>query len=146
MCRLVPLLLLTVLLPASPHDEVKREWTHFEGTWLRVAYEADGQKVSEKNAQRFRLILQRDGKYTVRVDNKVIVEGTAVIDPTRKPKTIDMTPTTGRMKGETLKGIYELDGDDYRICYAPAGKERPEKFATGGGKGYVLAVYKRERK
>ena len=140
------LLLLTSLVLVALDDATKQEWARFEGTWLRVAYEADGQKVPEKNVQRFRLVLQRDGKYTVRVDNQIVVEGTAVLDPTRKPKTIDMTPTTGRMKGQVLQGIYELDGDDYRLCYAPAGKGRPEKFATDGGKGYILAVYKRERK
>ncbi len=143
MCRL---LLLTSMVLLTSSDATKQEWTRFEGTWVRVAYEADGQKVPERNAQRFRLILQRDGKYTVKVDNQIVVEGTAVLDPTRKPKTLDMTPTTGRMKGQVLQGIYELDGDDYRLCYAPTGKQRPETFTAKAGTGHVLAVYRREKK
>ncbi len=140
------LLLLTSIMLTAQEDAAKQEWARFEGTWLRVAYEADGLKVPQKTVQRFRLILQRDGKYMVKVDNQVVVEGTAVIDPTRKPKTVDMTPTTGRTKGQLLRGIYELDGDDYRLCYAPAGKPRPETFTAKAGTSHVLAVYRREKR
>ena len=46
------------------------------------------------------------------------------IDPTKKPKTIDYAMTEGFTKGKTQLGIYELDGDTFRSCFAPAGKRR----------------------
>ena len=134
-----------VMVPAPPEDAVKREWAKFAGTWRRVAHETEGRKTPADTARRFRLTLTADGTYAMRVDDLVVVEGTAGIDPTRKPKTVDMTPTTGRSKGQKLLGIYELEGDEYRICYAPSGKERPQKFAAEAGSGHVLVVYKREK-
>ena len=87
-----------------------------------------------------------EGTYALHADDQLIVEGKAHIDPTRTPKTIDMTPTTGRSKDLPLLGIYELNGDEYRICYSQTGKARPAKFEAGAGSGQVLTVYRRDRK
>jgi uncharacterized protein (TIGR03067 family) len=35
-------------------------------------------------------------------------------------------------------GVYELDGDEFRICYAPPGKERPKDFSAKAGTGHRL--------
>lgn len=145
--HLLPLLIACLFLSSARADEaVKQEWARFAGTWLRIAYESDGRKVAAGTAQRFRLTLRANATYTLHVDNQVVVEGTARLDPAAKPKAIDMTPTTGTSKGQTLRGIYELDGDEYRLCYAPAGQERPKTFAAAAGSGHVLTVYRREKK
>jgi uncharacterized protein (TIGR03067 family) len=139
-------LTVTALLATAagpPEDVVKRELANFQGTWQRVAYTADGTKTPDEQVMKFQLIVRADSTYAVRVQDQTTVEGTARIDPTGKPKTMDMTPTTGRSKGKLLLGIYELDGDDYRLCYAAAGKERPRLFSSEPGSGHVLVVYKR---
>ncbi|HEU4364332.1 MAG TPA: hypothetical protein VFT13_02595 [Candidatus Krumholzibacteria bacterium] len=41
-------------------------------------------------------------------------------------------------------GVYELNEDEYRICYAAEGKtERPTEFTARAGTGQYLAVFKR---
>ena len=36
------------------------------------------------------------------------------LDPSKKPKAIDITQLSG--KGETIPGIYSIDGDTLKIC------------------------------
>jgi uncharacterized protein (TIGR03067 family) len=54
--------------------------------------------------------------------------------------------TEGPDKGKTFLGIYELSGDDYKVCFAPAGKGRPVEFSSKEGSGNILQVWKRGKK
>jgi uncharacterized protein (TIGR03067 family) len=60
-------------------------------------------------------------------DGKDFVKGMSQIDPTKKPKTIDFTPTEGDNQGKTCLGIYELGEDMRKLCYAEPGKDRPTR-------------------
>jgi hypothetical protein len=43
-------------------------------------------------------------------------------------------------------GIYELEGDKLRICFAkPGAKERPTRIETKPDSGQSLTVYKRNK-
>jgi uncharacterized protein (TIGR03067 family) len=83
-------------------------------------------------------------KYTFRVRDEVI-EGTHTVDPGKKPKQIDAVRSKGPDAGKTLKGIYELDGETFKVCFAPAGKDRPAEFATGEGDGRRLMTFKKQK-
>jgi uncharacterized protein (TIGR03067 family) len=67
-------------------------------------------------------------------------------DATDYPKTIDLTPDRGPAKGKVLKGIYDLDGNTFKLCYVspdtadPEKAERPKEF---GAKGTVTVVFGR---
>jgi uncharacterized protein (TIGR03067 family) len=67
---------------------------------------------------------------------------TAKIDPTRTPKTIDLT----NPKGRTWLGVYELKGDKLVITVA-VGKTRPKKVVEDNvPSGQAYAIYKRASK
>jgi uncharacterized protein (TIGR03067 family) len=66
------------------------------------------------------------------------------IDPSKKPKHSDATFTEGELTAKTL-GIYEVDGDNMKICYGLPGKDRPTEFSSKPGSGQVLIVYKRDK-
>jgi uncharacterized protein (TIGR03067 family) len=66
------------------------------------------------------------------------------IDPTKKPKTIDYVMLAGLTKGKKQLGIYELDGDRVKFCFAAPGQERPSAFK--GGSGIVLSAWQRDKK
>ena len=68
---------------------------------------------------------------------------TARLDPTQRPKAIDLTND----KGRTWLGVYELEGDTLTINLS-IGKKRPEKVTgeVNGVFGQANAVYKRARK
>ena len=53
--------------------------------------------------------------------------------------------TDGPHAGETLKGIYVLTGDTYKVCFGAPGKTRPTEFSTKAGGGQRLLVMKRAK-
>jgi uncharacterized protein (TIGR03067 family) len=130
----------------AKEDAVKKELQALKGTWRVISREVDGKKASEEELKGVTLTRDETGKFSVRRGDKLIVAGVIKIDPTKKPKTTDVTYTGGEFKGQTALGIYEIEGDTYRGCVARPGGERPKDFSAKAGSGHSLIVYKREKK
>jgi uncharacterized protein (TIGR03067 family) len=124
-------------------EAVKKELAKLKGTWIVVSAEREGEAIDRLNDDK--LIIE-DGKITVKgKDNDHGV--TFKLDPTTKPKTIDATPTDGPEKDLVAEGIYELDGDQLKLCFCRPGlNSRPTEFATKAGSNHILIVSKREKK
>lgn len=123
-------------------DDVKKELAKFKGTWKFVSIEAEGQKTPEEVFKDTRLVLDGD-KFTVTGGNETFA-GTFKVDISKKPKKIDVIFTEGPEKGKTSLGIYELEGDTYKVCIGLAGnKDRPTEFASKPDSGHILEVLKR---
>jgi uncharacterized protein (TIGR03067 family) len=126
-------------------EAVKKELQQLDGTWVVTSLTIRGQNVAQIADANLKLIL-KDGRFTVKAGDKVLGEGTFKIDPSRKPKTMEQTSTTGEGKGKTSLGIYEIDGDTLRSCFNAAGKDtRPTEFGSKVGTELELAIYKREK-
>ena len=122
---------------------MQTELKRFEATWRFVSVEFDGVPVPEEALKQDTLTLK--GKlFTSTVQGK-ITNGAFKIDPTATPKTIDITLTDGSGKSVTQKGIYELDGDNQKICMAAPGKPRPTEFVSKPDGGHTIQVMKREK-
>jgi len=133
-----------LLVAADDTDDTKKEMDRFRGTWKFESIEVEGQALPEEGVKGSRLIIDGD-KFTAK-DSQATYKGTFKVDISKKPKTIDVTFTEGPEKGTTMLGIYELEGDTYKVCLDPQGKERPTKFETKKGSRNVLEVLKREKK
>src|SRR5262249_45781648 len=108
-------------------DDAKDELKKFEGTWVLVSSEQNGEKAPEEALKKARPKATAKGdKVTLFAEDKEVMQLTFTVDPTKKPKTIDSTATTGPDKGKKSLGIYEFDGDTLKICYNE--KERPKDF------------------
>jgi uncharacterized protein (TIGR03067 family) len=141
---LLVLVMLIVWLPATAwSSEGKEDSKMIEGTWLPVEAELGGQKFPAEVLKTMKLTMS-DGKYTVKVGEQ-IDKGTIKLEPTTKPKAIDITGTEGPNKGKTFLAIYELTDDTLRICYDLAGKKRPTEFKTVKDAKQFLVSYKREK-
>jgi uncharacterized protein (TIGR03067 family) len=133
------------LLAGADEDAVQKEKKRLEGEWSMVSGEIDRQPLPAeyvKGAKR----VARDGETTVMIGGRLFMKARYTIDPGKKPKTIDYTMTDGPTKGKTQLGIYELDGDTVKFCFAAPGKERPQDFTTKEGSGRTLSVWKRDKK
>ena len=75
--------------------------------------------------------------------NEQEVKFTYKLDPTRKPKEIDLTWAEFANKGKVQLAIYELDGDARKICESPVGRVRPKKFESNKGSGQSMLTLKR---
>jgi uncharacterized protein (TIGR03067 family) len=126
----------------DPKDAVKKEYDKFEGTWKMESFTVDGKPTPIETFAEFRMTLKGENFTTVTAEGKT--NGTYKIDPSKSPKTIDITFTGGQLDGLTMLGVYELDGDTYKVCLpAGGGKERPKELASKPGSGLVLEVLKR---
>jgi uncharacterized protein (TIGR03067 family) len=135
-----------LIAAAGPQDDAaKKELKTFQGTWVLVSAQRDGKKESDEKA--IKLIIT-DNKYSLTQESSAVIghRGTFLLDPAKKPKATDVTVTEGPDKGKTFLGIYELSSDDYKVCFAPASKERPTEFSSKPGSGNLLQVWKREKK
>ena len=86
------------------------------------------------------------GKYTVTPpagSKTPPVGGTYTVDDTKKPPQVDMMPDNGKYKGQTLKGVYKVDGDSLVIAFAEPGQPRPKD--TEPKPDRVVATHKRAK-
>jgi len=113
-----------------------------QGTWTLSAGEAHGEALSEKQLQDGKLVIDGD-HYRVTLEGRGTTTGVQVLDPTLRPKTIDITDTSGPGKGSTCLGIYELEGDEFHVALAPPGKPRPSTFSSDLDSGNWVHVWKR---
>jgi uncharacterized protein (TIGR03067 family) len=127
---------------ANQGDDARKELEQLQGKWAVVSVERDG-KADERWKDAVRTI--EGNKYVLAPKEGAKVEGTFKIDPVKKPKVFDSEPAGGQYKGKTLLGIYAVEGDTLKICFAEPGKDRPTEFASKPGSGWVLAVHKREK-
>ena len=130
----------------AKNEAVAKELRAFQGTWRLDSKEEDGKKFSEEEIKDVIGTIDGSGKVSIRRGDEVIGAGTIKLDPTKKPKAIDVTFTEGRHKGLIALGIYEIDGAAFRVCIAIDGGQRPEEFSANSGSGRTIVVYKREKK
>jgi uncharacterized protein (TIGR03067 family) len=52
--------------------------------------------------------------------------GTIKLDETKTPKEMDAIST----EKEVMLGIYAVEEDGYKVCFAPVGKPRPTEFTS----------------
>ncbi|HEY1859629.1 MAG TPA: sigma-70 family RNA polymerase sigma factor, partial [Gemmataceae bacterium] len=132
-------------------DPVKEELKMLEGTWKYVSAEMRGQAKPEDEIKGLTVVIKGDSVVVENDGKSIGGKGKITIDPTKKPKTMDLV-ITGNNPDEpeakqTYLSIYELDGDTLRICL---GIERPEEFKmtaeTGNTEFTVLKRAKRAPK
>ena len=129
----------------AKEEAVAKDLLAFKGTWRMNSKEVDGKKFSEEEIKDVIATNDGSGNISVRRGDKEINEGTVKLDPTKSPKTIDVTFTEGERKGQMVLGIYEIEGDAFRVCVARPGDERPAEFSAKAGSGRTLIVYKRQK-
>jgi uncharacterized protein (TIGR03067 family) len=112
-----------------------------EGTWEMIAVESDGKK--QDATQRKTRLTFRDKSFTLEQGEKVTARGTFTIDPSKKPRPLDLTFTEGGMAGKTVPAIYEVKGDELWECFAVAGDARPTGFTAEKGSNRLLFIYRR---
>lgn len=130
---------------ADDKADVEKEVKKFQGTWTIESSVAGGMELPANQLKEFIVIFEGD-KHTVKNGDTVIQVGTQKIDPSKTPKTIDVTMTEGPSKGVVMLGIYEFDGDTLRACFDMEGKKRPTEFKSPPGSQTFLNVHKRVKK
>jgi uncharacterized protein (TIGR03067 family) len=135
--------LLVVAVSFPSEDKAKDEY-RIEGTWTVASREFIGRKTPEEELKALKVTI-KDGTITID-DGKKKEKHTFKLDPSQKPKAIDLA-NTGIEDKETTLGIYELDGDTLKICWSEKDPDhRPTNFVGDENSGQTLMVLKRVKK
>ncbi len=145
--RMLGLLIVGLVIAADEGKDsaAKKERQQLEGSWTMVSMVRNGEKTEGEEAKKFTLVVDGD-KYVLKNEDSAIGRGTTKIDPSKTPKTIDIMPSEGENEGKTEQGIYELNGDDYKICFAGPEGRRPTEFESKADSGVTYVIFKRAKK
>lgn len=122
------------------------------GTWKITVFQDDGNdRLSRlgagpakkgKEPRVAKLVFTAEECYLIRGDSRrEMASGltnagwkSITLDESTTPKSIDIVGFAGKEneKSKTYLGIYEIDGDRLRICYAETSPKRPTKFESNG--------------
>jgi len=67
-----------------------------------------------------------------------------VLDDSTKPKSITFEFADGALKGQKRHGIYELAGNQLKMCYGPADKPKPTEFKAPANSKLFLETWARQ--
>jgi uncharacterized protein (TIGR03067 family) len=138
------LLSMAVLLTAAGvgvGDDAEKDLKKLVGTWEEVSHVADGKKMTADELKGMTVVIDASGKWEALKDGTSFLKGTLKLDPAKKPKAADYTIEGSDM---VAKGIYEVDGDTWKHCFAV--KERPTAFESKEGSEVHYVVLKRVKK
>lgn len=135
---------LVALARADENEAVKKDLAQLQGEWVMVSGSADGEPMPEETRKLMKRVCKGD-EITVMMGERVYIKAKITIDPSKKPKTIDYDMTEGFTKGKKQLGIYELDGGQFKSCFAAVGADRPKEFSSPAGEGRTLSVWKRQK-
>lgn len=126
-------------------EPAKNDQAQLQGEWVMVSGQRDGQAFPEDFRSNFKRVAKGD-ETTVMMGGQLFLKAKFVLDPSKKPKTIDYSVTGGPNAGKTQLGIYECDGDQVKFCFSSPGKARPTDFTTKQNDGRTLSLWKRATK
>jgi uncharacterized protein (TIGR03067 family) len=146
--RLTIGLIALFLLAAGTQDkQPARDLNKFQGAWVLVSGEKDGEKIKEEHVQQSKITWKsKTAHLHTPHQSKEIIRADVTLDANKSPKRMSWVRTTEPGKGKVMHAIYEFQGDDqYRVCFAPPGQDAPTMFATRAGTGHILHVWKRQQ-
>ena len=114
------------------------------GTWKIQEWAQDGKEVPVNQIKDVTFVF-KDDTYTISMAGKELESGSFKVDTSKKPHTIDLEIKSGQDKGKKQPGVYSIDGDTLKTCFArPGASERPQEVAAKAKTIYT--VLKREKK
>ena len=129
---------------AAESEAARKDLALLQGEWTMVSGSADGQPMPEPMLKQMKRSCKGD-ETTVAMAGRIFFKAKITLDAGKKPKAIDYEMTEGLTKGKKQLGIYEVEGDTLKSCFAKPGAERPADFTSQPGDGHTLSVWKRAK-
>lgn len=121
----------------------KTDLDRFQGTWKLVSATQDGKVLPEDKVKQTTIVFKGDTfLFPGSAEYATSRAGTIKLDETKAPKQMDAISTDK----EVMLGIYVLEENGYKVCFAPVGKRRPTEFNSASGSGQILQSWERQNK
>ncbi|HEV8605792.1 MAG TPA: TIGR03067 domain-containing protein [Tepidisphaeraceae bacterium] len=130
--------------PAQNSPPPPNDLSQLQGEWLMISGVADGFALPDGMARNFKRVC-RSNELTVTNGAQLIMKATITLDQTKIPKTIDYDVIDGPTKGKKHLGIYELNGDTLKSCFAAPDAPRPTDFSSTSGDRQTFSIWKRAK-
>ena len=133
--------------PASDLDKLQGYWKP-----LQCEFEGKAQMPAELMKQ-VTVVFDKSEYHLYFKDSKLDKDGKPIIlrlalanvALDSATKTITFEFADGPLKGKKSHGIYELAGNQLKMCYGPAEKPKPTKFESPANSGYFLETWARQK-
>jgi uncharacterized protein (TIGR03067 family) len=157
---LMGVLVMATLVMADPLPSAAPAATDLDkiqGYWkpLQCELEGKGQMPTELMKQ-VTVVYDKSEYHLYFKDSKTDAAGKPIVlrlalanislDPNTSPKSIVFEFADGPLKGKKSHGIYELAGNQLKLCYGPVEKPKPTKFESPVGSGSFLETWVRQAK
>ena len=128
-------------VPAAQDAANDKDKKLLQGKWQEVSL-VEGGEESKVKSKKF-VTFDGDKVKITQGDqgDDILAAGTFIVDAGKTPKTIDLKGKDGAPLDRRATGIYQLKGDDLKLCLGK--KERPTEFVSTAKNGHVVIVYKR---
>lgn len=140
---MIPVLTLFMTTDYAQDATSKADLDALQGSWKLISAMQDGNALPEDKVKQTTIVFKGDTfVFPHLADYATSRAGTIKIDATKNPKEMDATSTNR----DVMLGIYELNGDSYKVCFAPVGKPRPTALSSTPGSGNIFQVWERQKK
>ena len=133
----------SLILPVdTPIDgALSKELQRFQGSWQATSIQSNDDPPASVDDLKHTLLVVAGDRFTLK-GKEFTIAGKLTIDPAKTPKTIDVV-LDGKEGEKPVKllGIYRIDGETRRSCFAMPEKERPAAFPVSP-KGYIQFEWK----
>ncbi|MFO0821986.1 MAG: TIGR03067 domain-containing protein [Gemmataceae bacterium] len=147
--------LTTTLAAHAANPKPEDDLASLQGNWkpLQCEYEGSPQMPADVMKQ-VTVVFDKNEYHLYFVDKgkdgqpKVLKLAVAniALDPTSSPKTMTFEFAEGPFKGQKRHGIYELAGNQLKMCYGPVEKPKPTEFKSPPNSGVFLETWARKVK
>ena len=121
----------------------KTDLDRLQGTWNLTMAMQDGKPLADDKVKQTTIVFKGDTfRFPGSAEYATSKAGTIKLDESKTPKEMDAIST----EKEVMLGIYRLEENGYKVCFAPAGKPRPTELTSTPGSGYILQAWERQNK
>ena len=138
----ITVVVMAACLGASQTTTGKSDLDALQGVWKLASGEMGGIAMPPEITKDVQLTIK--GSVSNYKEQGTEHAGSFKLDEAKKPKHIDITD---QKTGMVMIGIYELKGDEFKVCLDGDGKTRPTEFKSKEDNPSVgIMVFKREKK
>lgn len=154
-CALMGVLGMATLALADPPAAPPTDLDKLQGYWTPLQCEYEGKPQMPVDIMKQVTVVYDKNEYHLYFKDKEpnkkgepvilrLAKAAIALDPATKTITFEFAD--GPLKGKKSHGIYDVAGDQLKVCYGSADKPKPTKFESPAGSGYFLETWVRKQK